>query len=173
MEPTSSGRKKKKKQDFTECDRRFNFSFSFFGSRSRCPTARAADSTRLWMCRVREKLPYPHMSGTAEARLTALPAPSPFTFCSFRGRGESLGHTGQPASPAVSAHGFSHFLSLWVFFFFFLNESDCQQLYPGSCMSSSCMSRRVIHCFFSVNKLNYCIESPVLLTRLVAHHFFA
>lgn len=51
-------RKKKKKQDFTECERRLKFSFSFFGSRSRCPTARAADSTRLWMCRVRETLPY-------------------------------------------------------------------------------------------------------------------
>lgn len=53
-------------QDFSECvcacvraQVQFClFYLFFFGSHSRCLTARAADSTRLWMCRVKETLPY-------------------------------------------------------------------------------------------------------------------
>lgn len=99
--------------------------FFFLKSRSRCPTARAADSTRLWMCRVRETLPYHICQEQLKPDLSPCQHRRRSHSVLFRGRGDSLGTAGRSAPSAVFARGFSHLLS------FFLNKADCRQLCPG------------------------------------------
>lgn len=98
-----------------------------------------------------------HMSVTAEARLIALPASPPFTFCSFRGRGDSLGHTGRSASSSVS-----WFQPLAVILgCFFINKGYCQQL----CLCQRCQTcglragSGLQTCFFS--SLQDCFEKKL------------
>lgn len=84
----------------------------FFVSRSRCPTARTADSTRLWMFRVRETLPY-HI---CQEQLK--PDLSP---CQHRRCLHSVRSEGEAMVSATSCH------SSLLFF----HNGCCQHLYLG------------------------------------------